>query len=93
MPYDNLPRQKCRGLIEAYGAGGNQPLTRLIFPGRNAGASLKHSASTLGPSTRQAIFPGRNAGASLKLAGVRDGRLGHLHLPRQKCRGLIEASM
>jgi len=37
-----------------------------IFPGRNAGASLKpHAANHRGTAPRL-IFPGRNAGASLK---------------------------
>ncbi len=61
-----------------------------IFPGRNAGASLKWPAAPTPPRTLP-IFPGRNAGASLKF-GVLGGQSarGCVHLPRQKCRGLIE---
>ncbi len=38
-----------------------------IFPGRNAGASLKHATMVQAGIGFNIIFPGRNAGASLKL--------------------------
>ena len=63
---------------------------RQIFPGRNAGASLKldgrRSVSAFG-----GIFPGRNVGASLKPTVGRSRPQWPAYLPRQKCRGLIEA--
>ncbi len=62
-----------------------------IFPGRNAGASLKLGQVDDGLAIRQEIFPGRNAGASLKLAVQVQHEKPGRHLPRQKCRGLIEA--
>ena len=37
----SLPRQKCRGLIEAWRGHGRPPKRSCVFPGRNAGASLK----------------------------------------------------
>ncbi len=40
----------------------------LIFPGRNAGASLKREVAGWHRGAAHGIFPGRNAGASLKLS-------------------------
>ena len=39
--WHNLPRQKCRGLIEAIPVDKNEAARGIIFPGRNAGVSLK----------------------------------------------------
>ncbi len=41
MKASNLPRQKCRGLIEAVCIEPVLITANSIFPGRNAGASLK----------------------------------------------------
>ena len=43
-------------------------LARCVFPGDNAGASLKPWRLPR-PMARSAVFPGDNAGASLKLGG------------------------
>lgn len=37
----DLPGQKCRGLIEAIPVDKNEAARGIIFPGRNAGVSLK----------------------------------------------------
>ena len=62
-----------------------------VFPGRNAGASLKRSAKT-GEVISSIVFPGRNAGASLKRELEQNVGVAGEGLPRQKCRGLIEAT-
>ena len=61
-----------------------------LFPGSDAGASLK-LRTLQGPHRLAALFPGSDAGASLKReVGGKDHRAGSA-LPRQRCRGLIEA--
>ena len=40
---------------------------RTVFPGDNAGASLKQ-ADSLSVNPEESVFPGDNAGASLKLS-------------------------
>ena len=45
-----------------------------VFPGRNAGASLKHAGRGFLMERHGLVFPGRNAGASLKRVEVGVGR-------------------
>ena len=64
----------------------------LDFPGSNAGASLKPEPRRSSQVRPRQDFPGSNAGASLKLVVTPNRIIGHEHgLPRQQCRGLIEA--
>ena len=61
------------------------------FPGSNAGASLKHVVDPTGRTYVKGDFPGSNAGASLKQTRPFRERRRLRRLPRQQCRGLIEA--
>ena len=57
-----LPRQKCRGLIEALLIAIITRDSRLLFPGRNAGASLKQESARLGYRERRASSPAEMPG-------------------------------
>ena len=49
VDYPTLPRSPSRGLIEAGGAARLRPATGALFPGHQAGASLKQLLDHLGP--------------------------------------------
>src|ERR1700741_3861786 len=63
-----------------------------VFRGSNAAASLKHADRVAAPAARRPVFRGSNAAASLKRAHrVDDAPRSSRGLPRQQCRGFIEA--
>ena len=85
-----IPRQICRGLNEAQN-GCPEGSISVAFPGKFAGASLKHGCRDIGAHLFQS-FPGKFAGASLKRLRSARCATGDACIPRQICRGLIEAS-
>ena len=87
-----LPRQKCRGLIEAAREAALLNPRFALFPGRNAGASLKQRHESDKHSVKGSLP--RQKCRGLIEAGDMTGGLwkGLPPLPRQKCRGLIEAA-
>ena len=87
-----FPGRNAGASLKRHACRSRDPQQRVIFPSRNAGASLKRGG--IGGEGRDGtrIFPGRNAGASLKRDRWRGFLVCFADLPRQKCRGLIEAS-
>ena len=61
------------------------------FPGKFAGASLKRCRCQLAGLCVRRAFPGKFAGASLKLRPAAYREAAGYIIPRQICRGLIEA--
>jgi len=63
-----------------------------IFRGIDAAASLKHADENWSVQEQQVIFRGIDAAASLKRRTRQQRHYGRsAHLPRHRCRGLIEA--
>ena len=64
-----------------------------LFPGHQAGASLKPATTSTARPSPGRLFPGHQAGASLKQGRCRRGCQGWSPLPRSPSRGLIEAAI
>ena len=63
-----LPRSPSRGLIEAWTVIPRSAASAwTLFPGHQAGASLKQDVLRLPAPALHLLFPGHQAGASLKL--------------------------
>ena len=88
-----IPRQICRGLIEAHACGRRARRVLRAFPGKFAGASLKHDGA-VSARWHLAVIP-RQICRGLIEAGPRGARETPYRspIPRQICRGLIEAKI